>query len=152
MLDWFYCKKLYCIINKKCAFCWFKKCVMSIHSFKTACYSVTQGYRILTMAHSVLYHSLFGLCPPSAFKTKDENRYVTRTGWFPVLQLRSCYSTSQVGDSQNDGLTHASIDSTLSNRTVHGQPSTSCSQQGQRGTSPWTAVTVRRVTAYGLLS
>jgi hypothetical protein len=23
-----YVKKLYCIINKKCAFCWFKKCVI----------------------------------------------------------------------------------------------------------------------------
>jgi hypothetical protein len=29
MLDCFYCeKKLHCVINKNCAFCWFKKCVM----------------------------------------------------------------------------------------------------------------------------
>jgi hypothetical protein len=28
---WFYCKKkLYCIIDNKCAFCWFKKCSVTI--------------------------------------------------------------------------------------------------------------------------
>ena len=68
-------KKLYCIINKKCAFCWFNKCVM-----------ITQVFQSYTPAshgnntHCSLTSTLFSFFTLDLFKSNSAPSICLQTG------------------------------------------------------------------------